>query len=180
MSALKLNLHVASTADDLLNSRTRPCCCSSDIESLRGAFAEDGFLVFPDAIDLCVVSDLQSKLDDVLSGNFETGRAPDKAPILDEAERIDPLGLPPTATRKKGRVLQIINVHKSNRKFREIATSPELGRLVSKLAGWQQGARLAQDQVWAKPPGAPPLVFHRDSPYFMFEPDDVVTVWVAC
>ncbi|EJK63146.1 hypothetical protein THAOC_16215 [Thalassiosira oceanica] len=170
MSALKLNLHVASTADDLLNSRTRPCCCSSDIESLRGAFAEDGFLVFPDAIDLCVVSDLQSKLDDVLTDPLSST----------QAERIDPLGLPPTATRKKGRVLQIINVHKSNRKFREIATSPELGRLVSKLAGWQQGARLAQDQVWAKPPGAPPLVFHRDSPYFMFEPDDVVTVWVAC
>ena len=23
------------------------------------------------------------------------------------------------------------------------------------------------------------MVFHRDSPYFMFEPSDVVTVWVA-
>ena len=33
--------------------------------------------------------------------------------------------------------------------------------------------------MWAKPPGAPPLVFHRDSPYFDFVPDDVVTVWVA-
>ena len=32
------------------------------------------------------------------------------------------------------------------------------------------------DQVWAKPPGAPPLVFHRDSPYFDFAPSDVVTV----
>lgn len=30
-----------------------------------------------------------------------------------------------------------------------------------------------------RPPGAPPLVFHRDSPYFMFTPSDVVTVWVA-
>ena len=32
------------------------------------------------------------------------------------------------------------------------------------------------DQVWAKPPGAPPLIFHRDSPYFDFAPSDVVTV----
>ncbi|KAL3788371.1 hypothetical protein HJC23_009177 [Cyclotella cryptica] len=30
-----------------------------------------------------------------------------------------------------------------------------------------------------RPPGAPPLVFHRDSPYFMFTPNDVVTVWIA-
>jgi ectoine hydroxylase-related dioxygenase (phytanoyl-CoA dioxygenase family) len=35
-------------------------------------------------------------------------------------------------------------------------------------------------QVWAKPPGASPLVFHRDSAYFDFEPfNQVVTVWVA-
>ena len=27
--------------------------------------------------------------------------------------------------------------------------------------------------------GAPPLVFHRDSPYFDFHPSHVVTVWVA-
>ena len=30
-----------------------------------------------------------------------------------------------------------------------------------------------------RPPGAPPLVYHRDSPYFMFTPPDVITVWVA-
>ena len=50
---------------------------------------------------------------------------------------------------------------------------------MAQLAGWPSGARLAQDQVWAKPPGAPPLVFHRDSPYFDFSPADVVTVWLA-
>uniref|UniRef100_A0A7S2B8F2 Phytanoyl-CoA dioxygenase n=1 Tax=Octactis speculum TaxID=3111310 RepID=A0A7S2B8F2_9STRA len=38
---------------------------------------------------------------------------------------------------------------------------------------------MAQDQIWAKPPGSPPLVFHRDSPYFDFTPADVVTVWIA-
>jgi len=73
----------------------------------------------------------------------------------------------------------VINVHKSDQLFRALATSKQLGKLVAELAGWECGARLAQDQVWAKPPGAPPLVFHRDSPYFMFTPSDVVTVWVA-
>ena len=87
MSPFTLNLHVASTADDLLGKdrKTRPC---SDIDALRGAFAEDGFLVFPDAIDRSAVSDLQSSLNDVLLGDYDTGCAPDKAPILNEVKRM--------------------------------------------------------------------------------------------
>ncbi len=79
------------------------------------------------------------------------------------------------------KVLQIINIHKADSLFRRLETSPTLASLVSQLAGWEEygGARLAQDQFWGKPPNAPPLVFHRDSPYFMFEPSDVVTVWIA-
>jgi len=79
------------------------------------------------------------------------------------------------------RVLQIINIHKADSLFRKLETSADLASIVSQLAGWEEhgGARLAQDQFWAKPPHAPPLVFHRDSPYFMFEPSDVVTVWLA-
>ncbi len=79
------------------------------------------------------------------------------------------------------KVLQIINIHKADSLFRKLETSVALAQVVSQLAGWEQfgGARLAQDQFWGKPPNAPPLVFHRDSPYFMFEPSDVVTVWIA-
>jgi hypothetical protein len=77
------------------------------------------------------------------------------------------------------KVLQIINIHKADSLFRKLETNRQLCNIVAQLAGWEQGARLAQDQVWAKPPGAPPLVFHRDSPYFMFEPSQVVTVWLA-
>ena len=77
------------------------------------------------------------------------------------------------------KVIQVINVHKADRLYRQLARSPVLGRVVAQLAGWTMGARLAQDQVWAKPPAAAPLAFHRDSPYFMFAPDDVVTVWLA-
>jgi len=65
------------------------------------------------------------------------------------------------------KVLQVINIQKCDALFRILATSRALGKVVSQLAGWAEGARLAQDQVWAKPPGASPLVFHRDSPYFM-------------
>jgi hypothetical protein len=92
---------------------------------------------------------------------------------------IGPLGF--SGNLQNVKVLQIINIHKADSLFRKLETSPTLARVVSDLAGWDRwgGARLAQDQVWAKPPGAPPLVFHRDSPYFMFEPSEVVTVWIA-
>lgn len=63
--------------------------------------------------------------------------------------------------------------------YRKFETNRNLANIVAQLAGWEHRARLAQDQVWAKPPGASPLVFHRDSPYFMFHPSDVVTVWFA-
>eukprot|EP00977_Amphora_coffeiformis_P027977 scaffold34676_cov176-Amphora_coffeaeformis.AAC.6 len=89
-----------------------------------------------------------------------------------------PLGF--SGNRQNVKVLQLINVHKADSSFRQLAVSPVLGRIVAELAGWTDvGTRLAQDQIWAKPPGAPPLTFHRDSPYFMFTPADVVTVWVA-
>jgi len=79
------------------------------------------------------------------------------------------------------KVLQIINIHKADSLFRKLETNADLANIVAQLAGWEDygGARLAQDQIWGKPPGAPPLVFHRDTPYFMFEPSDVVTVWFA-
>lgn len=93
------------------------------------------------------------------------------------AGNIGPLGF--TGSRQNAKVLQVINVHKCDRLFRELATNARLGRAVAELAGWRHGARLAQDQVWAKPPGSPPLTYHRDSPYFMFSPSSVVTVWVA-
>jgi ectoine hydroxylase-related dioxygenase (phytanoyl-CoA dioxygenase family) len=94
-----------------------------------------------------------------------------------KASRVGPLGF--SGNYDNVRVLQVINVHKCDRLFRSVAVSQKLGKLVAELAGWQYGARLAQDQVWAKPPGGKALAFHQDSPYFMFDPPHVVTVWIA-
>jgi ectoine hydroxylase-related dioxygenase (phytanoyl-CoA dioxygenase family) len=173
-------------------------------QHLKDSFANDGFVVLPHVFDKTTVDALNDRLEEVLRGRYDRNQAPDKIPRLIKNERVDndfkdnqaPEGEDMTATKGKTktaafgplgfsgnlnnvRVLQVINVHKSDRLFRALATAPRLGQLVAELAGWSQGTRLAQDQVWAKPPGAAPLVFHRDSPYFMFQPADVVTVWVA-
>ena len=60
---------------------------------------------------------------------------------------IGPLGF--SGNLENVKVMQIINVHKSDSIFREIVTNPVLGQLVTKLTGWK-GVRLAQDQIWAK------------------------------
>lgn len=161
--------------------------------SLIDKFRRDGFAVFPCVVSSQVVEALNDHLEDVLRGTYDRKRAPDKMPRLLKSEKPPARDSSDSNTKKKGgigpigfsgnlqnvKVLQIINIHKANSLFRKLETDKRLGSLVAQLAGWRQGARLAQDQVWAKPPGAPPLVFHRDSPYFMFEPDDVVTVWFA-
>jgi phytanoyl-CoA hydroxylase len=88
-----------------------------------------------------------------------------------------PLGF--TGNLENVKVMQLINVHKADCLFRSLACNAQLGQVVAQLAQWSSGTRLCQDQVWAKPPGAPALTFHRDSPYFMFTPSDIVTVWIA-
>jgi phytanoyl-CoA hydroxylase len=141
-------------------------------------FNQDGFVVLPDALSSLPVNAMNDRLEQILRGRYDRGSPPDKTPkLIKPAVYQGPLGFSGNLTNIK--VLQVINVHKCDALFRTIATDPALGHLVATLAGWTHGARLAQDQVWTKPPGASALVFHRDSPYFMFTPSDVVTVWLA-
>ena len=42
-------------------------------------------------------------------------------------------------------------------RFRQVVLSPQLGALAATLGGWS-GARVAEDQLWLKPPGAGPLL----------------------
>ncbi len=129
------------------------------LETMRQSFLNDGFLVFHDAIDSTMVSKLQERLEQVLRGNFDRGSPPDKIPQFlmnslpkkqgKKNKNLGPLGYDKDSN-DKNRVLQIINIHKCDSLFRELAMSPNIGKMVAELAGWKNGARLAQDQVWAK------------------------------
>lgn len=79
------------------------------------------------------------------------------------------------------KVIQVINAQKCNTLYHQLATSTILGKVVYELSKWTgcTGVRLAQDQIWAKPPQSSPISYHRDTPYFMFTPNDVITVWIA-
>jgi hypothetical protein len=154
------DLHHGLTADDLLNGsiEQNDATTSNSLESLQQAFKEDGFVLFPRAISSATVSSLQQRLEDVLRGKYDRGSPPDKTPplIVDSKKsgrrKLGPLGYDGKTT-TYSRVLQIINIHKCDEHFYRLATQEAIGEMVARLAGWEHGARLAQDQVWAKPPG---------------------------
>ena len=142
-------------------------------------FAVEGFVTIPELVDPQYCSLLNDRLERVLRGEYDTGVPPDKAPHFKAEERCKPGKKPLPLGGPSKRTLQVINVWKADQSFAALVRSPTLGRLVAQLAGWASGARIANDQVWAKPPGGAALTFHRDSPYFDFTPPDVVTVWIA-
>lgn len=151
------------------------------VEPARADFESAGFVTVPALLrEPAFASTLNERLERMLRGEFDVpGGAPDKSPPFKAETRCKPGKAPPPLGGPSKRTLQVINCWKADAAFRRLVLSPNLGRIVATLAGWQSGARVANDQVWAKPPGAAPLTFHRDSPYFDFVPCDVVTVWIA-
>lgn len=102
----------------------------------------------------------------------------DAAPELPPVQNPKKKKEPQSNSKKRISTLQIINIWHCDSFFRDLTTSPTLGELVASVCGWRKrGCRLAQDQVWVKPPGAGPLSFHRDTTYFDFVPKEVATVW---
>lgn len=138
----------------------------------KQSFGQRGFVVMEELLTPGAVTALREALERVLRGRYDAGRAPDKHPPLLEEGNDSALGGPGKRT------LQIVNIWKSDRTFQAVALSPRLGRLVAELTGWSS-VRLMNDQVWAKPPSAAALSFHRDSAYFDLEPSEVCTVWMA-
>ena len=122
-------------------------------------FQSDGYVVFHQVLSQETVHQLNQRLELVLRGEYNTGCGPDKTPKLIktpyanenlsdcDVRKKKALGY---SGNKRKKVFQIINIHKSDKLFRELVTIPLLGRLVSKLMKWEDGARLCQDQVWAK------------------------------
>jgi hypothetical protein len=93
---------------------------------------------------------------------------------------VGPLGHNGGISEKNVKVRQVVNAHRADPLFRHVVVDllgPLVGRFMQHQ--WPAGVRLASDQVWAKPPQSQPLAYHRDTPYFMFDPPDVVTVWLA-
>ena len=137
-------------------------------------FEADGFVVFPNFFSSQTVFALNERLEYILRGTYNRGQ-PDKVPRLVKSEipqsslhntnnnnnnnsnsnsnkcnkeAKGPLGF--SGNLQNVKVLQIINTHKCDHLFRSLVICEEIAKLVTILGGWKYGARLAQDQIWAK------------------------------
>ena len=129
-------------------------------------FHQDGFLVldrFVDPADACRVA---SRFEGMFRGEFETGLYPDEWNWREGRDRPD-------------LARQICNGWKSDYTVASLVLRAEIGLLCAQLAGWP-GARLAQDNIIWKPPGAKPLGFHQDDSYNgWIDPPHMLTCWIA-
>ena len=136
----------------------------SDGEVAR--FHDEGFLILDRLLDPETVTGLAARFEPLFRGEFETGLFPDE---WNWQEGRDPAD----------RTRQICNGWKSDRAVARVVLGETVGRLCARLGGWP-GARLVQDNVLWKPPGARPLGFHQDDSYIQWiVPPRYVTCWIA-
>lgn len=129
-------------------------------------FRADGFLVLDRFLDEATVAAARDRFEPLFRGRFETGLQPDEWNWQEGRD-------PPDRTR------QICNGWRADRTVAAIVLAERVGRTCAALMGWR-GARIAQDNVIWKPPGAKPLGFHQDDSYGdWFEPSGYCTCWMA-
>ena len=139
---------------------------ASLVERVRGAFAADGFAEAGQLLAPQLLAPLRERFDALFKGRFETGIAPDEVNWQEGAHD-------PTLTR------QICNGWKADRLVASTVLDAGVGEALARLAGWP-GARLVQDNVLWKPPGARSLGFHRDNAYLAwYTPQEMFSCWIA-
>ncbi len=129
-------------------------------------FGEDGFLVVERLIDKGTAAALRERFARLFRGDFETGVRPDEVNWQEGTGD-------PTLTR------QICNAWKADRKIARTVLDESIGRALAELAGWP-GARLVQDNLLWKPPGARALGHHQDNAYLAwYTPREMLSCWIA-
>jgi len=135
-------------------------------EAQRKAFDRDGFTIVEDVLSPPQIEAARARFEPLFRGTFETGLQPDEWNWREGRDD-------PSLTR------QICNGWKSDRTIASIVLRADIGRACAALRGWP-GARINQDNVIWKPPGARPLGFHQDDSYQgWIEPAEMMTCWIT-
>ena len=129
-------------------------------------FESDGFVTVERLIDDDLVRAARDRFAPMFRGEFMTGVMPDEVNWLEGRDD-------PALTR------QICNGWKGDRVIAGIVLDQALAKACATLGDWP-GARLLQDNVIWKPPGARSLGFHQDNAYLnWFEPGELITCWIT-
>ncbi len=129
-------------------------------------FGADGFVIVEGVLTSSDVAAVRQRFPLLFRGEFETGLQPDEWNWR-EGRDSDAL------TR------QICNGWKADTAIASIVLREDIGRACAALRGWP-GARINQDNVIWKPPGAKPLGFHQDDSYQdWIVPNEMMTCWIT-
>lgn len=132
----------------------------------RDKFQRDGFCIVEGVLDPEEVKAARARFEPLFRGDFETGLRPDEWNWkTGESD--------PSLTR------QICNGWKSDHTIASMVLDPQVGEACAMLRDWP-GARINQDNVIWKPPGARALGFHQDDSYQdWIEPAEMMTCWIT-
>ena len=114
----------------------------------REHFAANGYVLQPDVIRPEDRDALVAAFERLFKGDFDTGCYPDEWHWREGISK-------PDAFR------EIVNAWKSDDAVAAVALDAAIGKRAAELMGWR-GARLAQDDVLWKPPGASGVAYHTD------------------
>src|SRR5882672_2655536 len=129
-------------------------------------FHEDGFLILDRFIEAAEAARVAARFERLFRGEFESGLHPDEWNWREGRDKPD-------------LARQICNGWKADYTVASLVLRAEIGRLCAELAGWP-GARIVQDNVIWKPPGAKLLGFHQDNSYAdWIDPPFMLTCWMA-
>ncbi len=129
-------------------------------------FDRDGFVIVKGVLEPDQLPRLHAAYERLFRGEFETGLIPDE--VNWQMGRDDP-----SLTR------QICNAWKADRALAAVVLREDIGRACALLGRWS-GARLNQDNLFWKPPGARAIGFHQDSAYQDWAvPGEMLSCWIA-
>jgi len=132
----------------------------------RSTFNQDGFVVFENMLTKEMVAKARDRFEPLFEGQFELGIQPDEWNWRKGRDAED-------LTR------QMCNAWKSDRVIRSIVLREDIGKICAQLRSWP-GARINQDNVIWKPPGARSLGFHQDDSFQRWiSPPQMMTCCVA-
>lgn len=135
-------------------------------QPLIDAFRRDGFVILRNFLGVDDIAAARMRFEPLFQGKFETGLYPDEWNWIEGRD-------PPDRTR------QICNGWRADNIVARIVLSRKVGEFCARLAGWT-GARMGQDNVLWKPPGAKSLGFHQDDSYCHWVvPAGYVTCWMT-
>jgi len=129
-------------------------------------FNQDGFVIIENMLDADTISMARERFERLFRGQFDLGVQPDEWNWREGRDAAD-------LTR------QICNAWKSDSVIRSIVLREDIGKLCSDLRAWP-GARINQDNVIWKPPGARSLGFHQDDSFqYWIDPPQMATCWIT-